>query len=77
MIVSNRAPQELKNFAAHALHVATRWQIGDIELRRAASMLRRQADSAGLIRRYGDGEIEWIIGWAFAELGVHYGEIRP
>jgi hypothetical protein len=76
-IVPRSAPQQLKTFAAHCLHQATLWQIGDIGLQQAADELRFKAAQHGLIASCGSGEIEWIIGCAFSEAGVHYGDIRP
>jgi hypothetical protein len=76
-IISVRAPPLLKSFAAHALHQATRFQRGEVGLNEAVDGLRFTAVRHQLIASYGHNEIEWIIGYAFAEAGVHYGDIRP
>lgn len=75
-IVSSRAPNQLKTFAAHCLHQATLWQFGRIGLEEAVDGLRFKALRHGLVTSYGGNEIERIIGWAFAEVGVDYGDIR-
>jgi hypothetical protein len=76
-IVSVRAPPYLKSFAAHALHQATRFQRGEVGLNEAVDGLRFKAVRYGLVASYGTEEVEWIIGYALAEVGVHYGDIRP
>jgi hypothetical protein len=75
--ISRRAPRDLKLFAAHALHQATRFQRGELGLNEAVDGLRFKAARHQLIASYGQDEVEWIIGFAFAEAGVHYGDIRP
>ena len=75
--ISGRAPRHMKLFAAHALHQATRFQRGEVGLHEAVDGLRFTAVRHQLVASYGVEEIEWIIGYAFAEVGVHYGDIRP
>jgi hypothetical protein len=77
VIVSRHRPWPLKTFAAYTLHQVTLWQFGKIGLQEAADGLRLTAARHGLVASYGKAEIEWIIGWAFAEVGVDYGDIRP
>ena len=81
-IVHHKAPQPIKTFAAHAMHQATRWSLGDIGLQEAVDGLRETAWRHGLVRYFqdketGTREVEWIIGYAFAEYGVDYSDIRP
>jgi hypothetical protein len=75
-IVAHSAPWPLKTFAAHCLHQVTLWQFGRIGLQAAVDELRFKALRHGLVTSYGGNEIEWIIGWAFAEVGVDYHDIR-
>jgi hypothetical protein len=75
-IVPRSAPNQLKLWAAHCLHQATLWQINEIGLQEAVDELRFKAVRHGLIQSYGRDEIEWIIGFAFAEVGVDYHNIR-
>jgi hypothetical protein len=76
-IVADDAPLALKTFAAHATHRATLWQIGDSGLWEAVCGLRETAWRHRLAADHGRLEVEWIIGTAFGELGVDYGDIRP
>jgi hypothetical protein len=76
-IVERAAPIVLRLFAAHAMHQATLWQINEIGLDEAVGELRVKALKHRLVERFGRQEIEWIIGRAFEEVGVHYSRIRP
>ena len=65
-----------KEFAVVAMHTAMHWftefgrQIPDPKVLAA---LRKEARRRGLWNE----QAEWIIGYAFAEYGVDYGDIRP
>ena len=77
VIVKRDAPAVLKSFAAHAQHQVARFQMREVGLQEAVDGLRFKAARHGLIASYGQHEVEWIIGYACAEAGVHYGDIRP
>jgi hypothetical protein len=69
-IVSVNAPQELKNFAAEALHQATLWQLGKTDRVAAMTALRADASRRAMTGRYGEEVINKIISDAFRQTGV-------
>jgi len=80
-IVLSDAPQQIKTFAAFAQHTAFRYQRGDLGLQEAVDQLRFAVWRHGLKQHFVDSdtaeqELEWIIGFAFAEFGIHYTDIR-
>ena len=62
-----------KEFACEAMHAAALWSLDGGDLRTITMKLRKAARKHGV---WGQ-QAEWIIGYAFAEYGVHYGDIRP
>lgn len=76
-IVRRDAPTVLKSFAAFAMHCTARFLMGELGLQEAVDELRFKAVRHGLVASYGQDQVEWIIGYAFAEAGVHYSDIRP
>lgn len=76
-IVDVDAPNILKLFAAHCQHTAARVLMRELGVFEAVDELRFKACQHGLATAFGIEEVEWIVGFAFAEIGIHYSDIRP
>ena len=75
-IVKSSDSQSAKQFACIAMHTAMHWFIEfgpQIPDPKVLAVLRKEARRRGLWAE----QTEWIIGYAFAEYGVDYGDIRP